>query len=197
LEIVQLGLEHEAALREFLADFAEAGESTIPAYFGDPGSSHAEIVETFARQSRGEGLEEGRVPGTTLFLVHEDRILGVANLRHRLTEHLLRFGGHVGFSVRPSERCNGHATRLLEGVIEYTRANLEIDRLLVTCDPENVASARVIEKCGGVFEGESFYEPIGRAVRRYWIPLRRLGLGELSGKSKGAPDRRLSYPLKP
>lgn len=169
--IVQLGLEHEAALRDFLADFAEAGESQIPAYFGDPDWSHAEIVETFAMQSRGEGLEKGWVPGTTLFLVHEGRMLGVANLRHRLTDHLLRFGGHVGFSVRPSERCKGHATRLLEEVKEYARGNLGIERLLVTCDAANVASARVIDKCGGVFEGESFYEPIQRSIRRYWIPL--------------------------
>lgn len=171
MEIVQLGLEHEAALRDFLADFAEVGELGIPAYFADPEWSHAEIVETLARQSRGEGLEEGRVSGTTLFLVHEGRILGVANLRHRLTEHLRRFGGHVGFSVRPAERCRGHATRLLEGVKEYVRGNLEIDRLLVTCDPENVASARVIEKCGGVFKDETFNEPVERSVRRYWIPL--------------------------
>lgn len=171
MEIVQLGLEHEAALRDFLADFAAAGESEIPAYFADPEWSHAEVVETFARQSRGEGLEEGWVPGTTLFLVHEERILGVANLRHRLTDHLLRFGGHVGFSVRPSERCRGHATRLLEGVKEYARDGLEIDRMLVTCDPENAASERVIGKCGGVFEDETFYEPAERSVRRYWILL--------------------------
>ncbi len=88
MEIVPLGLEHEAALRDFLADFAASSEARIPAFFGDPGQSHAEIVETFARQSRGEGLEEGWVPGTTLFLVEEGRFLGVANLRHRLTENL-------------------------------------------------------------------------------------------------------------
>lgn len=171
MEIVPLGLEHEAALRDFLADFAASSEVRIPAFFGDPGQSHAEIVETFARQSRGEGLEEGWVPGTTLFLVEEGRILGVANLRHRLTENLRRFGGHVGYSVRPSERNKGHATRLLEGIKAYARANLEIDRLLVTCDPANAASARVIEKCGGVLEDESFYELAGHLVRRYWITL--------------------------
>lgn len=88
MKIVQLELEHETALRDFLTDCAEAEEPEIPAYFAAPGWSHAEIVETFARQSRGEGLPEGRVPGTTLFLVHEGRILCVANLRHRLTEHL-------------------------------------------------------------------------------------------------------------
>jgi predicted acetyltransferase len=171
MEIIRLGLEHEAALREFLDDFAAAGETEIPAYFADPAWTHAEIVETFAKQSRGEGLKEGWVPGTTFFLVHEAGILGVANLRHWLTDPLLRFGGHVGFSVRPSERRKGHATCLLEGVMEYARANLKTKRLLVTCDPANAASARVIEKCGGVFEDESVYEPMDRSVRRYWISL--------------------------
>ena len=171
MEVIPLGLEHEAALRDFLADFAASGEARIPAFFCAPGQSHAEIVETFARQSRGEGLEKGWVPATTLFLVVEGRILGVANLRHRLTGNLRRFGGHVGFSVRPSERCRGRATRLLEGIKEYVRGNLEIDRLLVTCDPENAASARVIEKCGGVFQDELYYETAGHLVRRYWITL--------------------------
>ena len=171
MKLVELGVEHETALRDFLADFAASSEARIPAFFGGAEQSHAELVETFARQSRGEGLEEGWVAGTTLFLVHDGRMLGVANVRHRLTESLLRFGGHVGFSVRPSERNRGHATRLLEKVKEYARVNLGIDRLLVTCDPENVASARVIEKCGGVLEDESFYEPSEHLVRRYWISL--------------------------
>ncbi len=173
MELAQLRLEHETALCEFLADFAAADETDIPAYFADPTWSHAEIVEAFARQSRGEGLAEGWVPGSTLFLVHEGHILGVANLRHRLTDHLTRFGGHVGFSVRPSERCKGYAACLLDLVKEYVlRSELGIDRLLVTCHSASAASARVIEKCGGILEDESYYEPEKHSVRRYWIPLR-------------------------
>jgi predicted acetyltransferase len=160
---------HEAALRDFLDDFAAAGEATIPAYFADSAWPHNEIVEVFAKQSRGEGLPEGWVPGTTLFLVDDERILGVANIRHWLTEHLERFGGHVGYSVRPSERCKGYATELLRRVVEYAGETLGIDRLLVTCGAENVASARVIEKCGGVLEDESFHDAAGKKVRRYWI----------------------------
>jgi len=171
MELVELGAEHETALRDFLADFAASSEARIPAFFGNPQQPHAELVETFARQSRGEDLEEGWVPGTTLFLVREGRILGVANVRHRLTANLRRFGGHVGYSVCPSERNKGHATCLLEKVKEYVQVNLGIDRLLVTCDPKNAASARVIEKCGGVLEDESFYKPAGHLVRRYWISL--------------------------
>jgi len=170
VEITQLGMEHEKALLNFLADFTNTGEMDIPGYFADSDWSHAEIVENLARMSRGEGLPDGWVPGTTSFLVHEGEILGVSNLRHRLTCHLLRFGGHVGFSVKPSARCRGHATRLLEGAKALARVK-GIDRLLVTCNAENVASVRVIEKCGGVLEDEMYLEDVGEVIRRYWIAL--------------------------
>jgi len=170
MDIVELALKHRDALQDFLAEFAGAGETEIPAYFGDPDASHAELVAAFAAQARGEGLPEGWVPGTTLFLVSEGRILGVANLRHRLTDFLRSFGGHVGYSVRPSERGKGHATRLLEFVKTRAR-DIGIDRLRVTCGADNAASARVIEKCGGVLEDEAYVESATKVIRRYWIDL--------------------------
>jgi len=108
------------------------------------------------RQSRGEGLPDGWVPGTTRFLVHEGRILGLFNLRHRLTDNLERFGGHVGFSVRPSERRKDHGTRLLEAAKDMARS-LSIERMLVTCHPDNVASVGVVVKCRGVPENLAYY----------------------------------------
>lgn len=170
MEIVRLAREHEAALRDFLADFSVSGEGEIPAYFADPDASHAELVDAFAKQSRGEGLPEGWVPGTTYFLVDDGRILGVANLRHRLTDFLRQFGGHVGYSVRPSERGKGHATRLLSEVKARAR-EMGIERLLVTCGTDNAASARVIEKCGGVLEDQRYVEAAGKTVHRFWIDL--------------------------
>jgi predicted acetyltransferase len=171
MRVVELALEHEEALADFLADFDRAGETNIPAFFADPTWTHAEIVEHLARRRRGEGLPAGWVPGTTFFLIDEGRILGVANLRHRLTERLRQFGGHVGYSVRPSARRRGHATRLLDGIKEVAR-EMGMRRLLVTCDADNLASARVIEKCGGRFEGETIVEEAAPATRRYWIDLR-------------------------
>jgi predicted acetyltransferase len=168
---VPLDLEHEAALRGFLDEFAESGETEINGYFGRPEWTHAETVAAFARWSDGEP-PDGWVPSTTSFLVDEGRILGVSSLRHWLTQHLLEHGGHVGYSVRPSERNCGHATRLLRDAARKAR-RLGIERLLVTCDAGNVSSARVIEKCGGVLENEV---PTDDApIRRYWIRLRERG----------------------
>jgi predicted acetyltransferase len=171
MNIVPLGLAHEAALRDFLEEFAASGETEIDGYFGRSEWTHAETVAAFVRWSDGEP-PEGWVPSTTSFLVDEGRILGVSNLRHWLTPHLFEHGGHVGYSVRPSERNRGHATRLLRNAARKAR-RLGVERLLVTCDADNIASARVIERCGGDLENEV---PTDDApIRRYWIHLRERG----------------------
>ena len=168
MEIIALGLDQGRALASFVAEFAASGEDRIPAFLPDPEWSFEETVEGFAKQSRGEGLPEGWVPGTTRFLVHEGRILGVFNLRHWLTDNLRLFGGHVGYSVRPSERLKGYGTHLLEAAVAMAR-DMSIERVLLTCDPKNVASVGVIKKCGGVFQDETYCEPVGHEVCRYWI----------------------------
>ena len=168
MEVVALEQEHESELAAFVAEFAASGEERIPAFLPDAEWSFAETVVGFAKQSRGEGLPEGWVPGTTRFLVHEGRILGLFNIRHWLTDGLRLSGGHIGYSVRPSERGNGHGTYLLKAAIEMAR-ELNIDRVLVTCDLKNVASAKVITKCGGVLEDQFYHEALGHDVSRYWI----------------------------
>lgn len=162
------------ALRDFLSDFERAGERRIPAFFADPGWSHEEIVQQFEAWARGEGLEDGWVPSTTLFLIDEGRILGVVNVRHRLNEHLMREGGHVGYSVRPTCRNRGHGKRLLRGAMDQAGV-LGIDRLLVTCDAGNAPSRHVIETCGGVLENSVSCEGAAgeedEPKHRFWIDL--------------------------
>jgi predicted acetyltransferase len=170
MELVALRMDHEQELAAFIAEFAASSEERIPAFLPNAEWSFAETVAGFDQQSRGEGLRQGWVPGTTRLLVHEDRILGLFNLRHWLTDNLRLFGGHVGYSVRPSERLKGYGTHLLEAAIEMARG-MDIDRVLVTCDPKNVPSARVITKCGGVIEDQFYHEHLGHDVSRYWIAL--------------------------
>jgi len=173
MEIIELQIQHEKALMDFISEFTKAGEVEIPAFLPDPDWSFAETVEGLAKQSRGEGLPKGWVPCTTRFLVHEGRILGLFNLRHRLTDNLQQFGGHVGYSVRPSERRKRYGTSLLEAAKDLAR-ELRIERLLITCEPANTASIGVSVKCGGVLEDRTYYEPVGHDVCRYWISLTRL-----------------------
>lgn len=93
-------------------------------------------------------------------------VLGAISLRYTLTDFLLRAGGHIGYSVRPSARGRGIARWALTEVLTVA-GRRGINPVLVTCDDDNHASARVIEKCGGVLEDIRHTE-IGHK-RRYWI----------------------------
>jgi len=95
-------------------------------------------------------------------------VLGAIALRHTLNQLLTDVGGHIGYSVRPSERRRGLATWALGLTLDEAR-KLGIDRVLITCRVTNVASARTIEKAGGVFEDVRGTGP--DQVRRYWIDL--------------------------
>lgn len=112
---------------------------------------------------------EGLVESTAYFFVDRGRrILGAIDLRHRLNEYLLRFGGHIGYGMRPSCRGKGLAPYMLALCLEKAKEQ-GAARVLVTCDDENAPSAKTIEACGGCLEnkvGEG-----GRLTCRYWIDL--------------------------
>ena len=118
-----------------------------------------------------EHVPAGRLPGPTFLVLRKSdgRMVGMVNIRHYLNEEMLRTGGHVGYSVRPTERLRGCGAEILRMALDYLRG-IGLDRALVTCDTANLGSAGVIRRNGGVFENED-YEDDGTPVSRYWIAL--------------------------
>jgi predicted acetyltransferase len=111
-------------------------------------------------------LPEGRVHCDYYWITAgegaDEEVVGFLALRHRLTAWLLEEGGHIGYSVRPSRRGEGHAGRALALAVRRS-AELGLERVLLTCEEDNHASARTIERNGGV------YEDTRNGKRRYWI----------------------------
>lgn len=115
-------------------------------------------------------LEDGLVPCSYYWITdgagdQEDddgEFVGYLALRHELNDWLLEEGGHIGYSVRPSRRREGHASRALALAVRRA-AELGLDRVLLTCDEDNDGSRRTIERNGGV------YEDTRKGKRRYWI----------------------------
>ena len=87
---------------------------------------------------------------------------------HELNAFLAREGGHIGFGVSPAFRRRGYATAILEQSLVVARA-LGITDVLATCDDNNVGSATVIERCGGVLDSTAVPDRGGIPIRRYWI----------------------------
>lgn len=128
----------------------------------DPGAFE-EWVDAVGRMDRSdEPLPEGRVPSSNRWIVEDGRVVGTIAIRHGLTASLLWEGGHIGYAVRPSSRRRGVATAALGIALDLAAAR-GIDPVLVTCDDDNIGSARTIESQGGVLED------VRDGVRRYWV----------------------------
>lgn len=139
-------------------------------HFHRPGMSLAEYLDVLQEQALGIDLAPGReVPSTFLFAFVDDRIVGRASIRHSLDHPLGPMTGHIGYAVLPEFRGLGCATEILRMAIGHARKHLGIPHILVTCDPGNAASIRVIEKNGGVFVDECHDATTGMHKRRYRI----------------------------
>lgn len=114
---------------------------------------------------------DGKVPSSTFFLLDTERniLLGAVNIRHYLNDYLLKYGGHIGDGIRPSERGKGYGTEMIRlALIECKK--LGINKVLMVCDKDNIASAKTIINNGGILENEIIDED-GDTNQRYWIEL--------------------------
>ena len=135
----------------------------------ESGRAWLDEVESF---SRPETLPEGKVLSTQFILVREadDRLLGMLQLRHYLNAYLEKIAGHIGYSVRPSERRKGYAKRMLSMALDEARA-IGLKRVMISCAVDNEGSRRTILSNGGVFDSAVWDEEDGETLERYWIEL--------------------------
>jgi predicted acetyltransferase len=137
--------------------------------FRGPDEPWADFVERQERERVGIGLAEDRVAATFLVAVVDGEIVGRVSIRHELNDFLLNLGGHIGYAVRPACRRQGYASAILRQSLTVAR-DLGLAQVLLTCDDNNVGSARVIESAGGVLEDVRLGSD-GTPKRRYWIGL--------------------------
>lgn len=97
-------------------------------------------------------------------------MIGQISIRHVLSENLKQVGGHIGYSIRASERQKGYGKLMLQMALPFVR-KLGLEKALITCDDDNAGSIKVIEGAGGILQDK--IDVAGRAVphRRYWLSL--------------------------
>jgi predicted acetyltransferase len=166
LKLISPKLEHKENIMEYKKEFIESKDSMD----GSAGLSDAENFEEWYRANQDNLKEEtvryGLVPANTYLAFNNDKLVGMIDIRHRLNDYLLKFGGHIGYSVRKSERQKGYATEMLELALKECE-NLGIKEILITCDKDNIASAKTIISNGGKIENEIIEG--NRITQRYWI----------------------------
>ena len=158
-----------SAFKRMVQAYREAGEDRYQDVASDP-AGFFEYLDRLSESASGVASGPGLVPDSTFWLTDDKSIIGVVRIRHALSESLLVEGGHIGYDINPDFRAKGYGHRIFELALVEAR-KLGIERALVTCDHDNDASMRIIEKGGGVFENESISPRTGKRVRRYWIEL--------------------------
>ena len=128
--------------------------------------SVAEWVQFTENTKYKESVIPGFVTAHTFFASDNNKIVGIINARHELNDYLLNSGGHIGYSVRKSERRKGYAKAMLSYTVDFL-FSLGLEKVLITCDKKNIASKRTIESCGGILENEVIEE--SRITLSYWI----------------------------
>ena len=167
LKLVKLEPKYRRHLNDMMSQWYATGEKIVP--YAIRRLDYRDFDNYLANLDVKEETE-GLVPDSTFFCLDRDsgQVVGAVNIRHRLNEALLHSGGHVGDGVRPSARRKGVASAMIALALEECR-KLGIPRVLMTCDKDNIASAKSIQHNGGVLEDERISE--GKLIQRYWIDL--------------------------
>lgn len=121
--------------------------------------------------SRNLTATEEKVPTETFFLirVNDNKIIGMIDIRLALNEKLRKFAGHIGYSIRPTERRKGYNKINLYLALQECKKN-GLKRVMLACDKHNVASAKSIQTFDAELEREFYDDEMYHCMQQhYWI----------------------------
>lgn len=173
LYLIAPSLEYEEEILSYRQEFLAAGGKEQGG-FGTllTVDSAAQWIQDAKDALSESACREGYVPASQYICVRESdkKIVGTIQIRHYLNDYLAQYGGHIGYSVRPSERKKGYATWMLANSLPLCRS-LNLDKVLITCKNDNEGSRRVIKNNNGVYE-QTVYNPNQNVyMEKYWISL--------------------------
>jgi predicted acetyltransferase len=127
-------------------------------------------VERVVNHSKGIGILEDWARNHSFWLVDDEgHHLGVIRIRtEKNNEFVNSYAGNIGYDISPLHRKKGYGREILRLGLKKA-AGLGLDKALITCNYDNIASAKIIEANGGIFESEVFVETKKTKLRRYWI----------------------------
>lgn len=174
LELVEPSLEYKLDALAFLEevkkedkglDWQYAGMARLEQYE----NNYEEWVKAKKEEKKGINLPDNYVPASTYFCIRvsDNKIIGMVNIRHKLNSSLQNTGGHIGYSIRPSERNKGYGVIQLKNALKYAN-KLGITSALVTCDERNIRSKKTIKRCYGKQE-KSFKDEKNGNIRNRFI----------------------------
>lgn len=164
--------EYAGQIIEYRQEFLDAGDSMDGTGSLRRISDPEEYIRICSKYEDPLKVPARLVPATQfLFLRKSDnKLVGMIQVRHRFNDYLEKYAGHIGYSVRPSERRKGYAKEMLKMTLPFCR-EIGIDKVLITCIDGNIGSEKTILANGGIYE-YTIHEPDENVnLKRFWITL--------------------------
>ena len=172
MKLIEPTMEYGPQIQAYRNEFLESGDSMDGTGTLRKTDDPQDWVDFSKSCKDPRTTPQGKVPATQYMLVREEdrKIVGMIQIRHYFNTYLEKYGGHIGYSVAPSERRKGYAARMLQMVLPKCK-ELGIEKVLITCISGNEGSKRTILKNGGVYESTVYEAEEGVDLERYWIDL--------------------------
>ena len=164
--------EYASQIAEYRQEFLDEGGSMDgcgPLRRIDDPHEYLKLCKDYESE---EDVPAHLVPATQFIFVRksDNRLLGMLQVRHKFNDYLEKYAGHIGYSVRPSERRKGYAKEMLKMALPFCR-EIELDKVLISCIDGNIGSEKTILANGGVYES-TVHEPNDNVdLKRFWITL--------------------------
>lgn len=172
IKLITPSMEYGEDIMQFRKEIIEANDSDPFAGCGSlrTCSGIAEWLKVLDDMENIDTCPDGVTSNTYIAVrISDYRVVGIIDLRHHIDHPILGlWGGHMGYTVRPSERGKGYGKEMLRQNLEKCRER-NMDRVMITCSRDNAASEKTILANGGIFEKEVFVD--GEYIKRYWIRL--------------------------
>ncbi len=164
--------EYATQITQFRQEFLDAGSSMDGCGPLRRYENPEEYIRLCEDYEDAQKVPAHLVPSTQFLFVRksDDKLVGMINVRHCFNDYLEKYAGHIGYSIRPSERRKGYAKEMLKMTFPYCR-QIGLEKVLISCIDGNLPSEKTILANGGIYES-TVHEPTGnRDLKRFWVTL--------------------------